>query len=145
MHSAPPFSAALAERNQRVLIVDDNTSIHEDIRKILGAPAKEDANLDLEAAALFDLQPETQTGVDFQIDSAFQGHEGLKMVQTALDEGRPYALAFIDVRMPPGWDGIETIGHIWRAYPELQVVICTAYSDYSWEEMIRHVGRTDSL
>src|SRR5258708_1264311 len=54
-------------------------------------------------------------------------------------------MAFVDVRMPPGWDGVQTISHIWEQYPELQVVICTAYSDYSWEGMIRKVGKTDSL
>jgi two-component system cell cycle sensor histidine kinase/response regulator CckA len=134
-----------AERNQRILIIDDNAAIHEDVRKILGAPAQEDSSLDSEAAELFGVEPESLTTVDFEIDSAFQGQEGLAKVQHALDEGRPYAMAFVDVRMPPGWDGIETISRIWKMYPELQVVICTAYSDYSWEEMIRKVGKTDSL
>ena len=60
-------------------------------------------------------------------------------------EGRPFALAFVDVRMPPGWDGVETINRIWQRHPDLQVVICTAYSDYSWEEMIRRIGKSDSL
>jgi len=77
-------------------------------------------------------RPGPLTDVEFEIDSAFQGQEGLAKVQHALNEGRPYAMAFVDVRMPPGWDGIETISRIWKMYPELQVVICTAYSDYSW-------------
>jgi len=140
-----PGTASIAERNQRILIIDDNAAIHEDVRKILGAPAQEDASLDSEAAELFGVEPDALTNVDFEIDSAFQGQEGLAKVQHALDEGRPYAMAFVDVRMPPGWDGIETISRIWKMYPELQVVICTAYSDYSWEEMIRKVGRTDNL
>ena len=133
------------ERNQRILIIDDNTSIHEDVRKILGAPANEDTALDKEAAELFDVESEQFASSQFEIDSAFQGQEGLVMVEKACDEGRPYAMAFVDVRMPPGWDGIETIRRIWETYPELQVVVCTAYSDYSWEEMIRKVGKTDSL
>jgi PAS domain S-box-containing protein len=66
-------------------------------------------------------------------------------VRAAEAAGRPFALAFVDVRMPPGWDGVETIHRIWEAHPQLQVVICTAYSDYSWEEMIRRIGRSDSL
>jgi two-component system cell cycle sensor histidine kinase/response regulator CckA len=140
-----PGTASAAERNQRILIIDDNAAIHEDVRKILGAPSQEDASLDSEAAELFGVEPDALTNVEFEIDSAFQGQEGLAKVQHALDEGRPYAMAFVDVRMPPGWDGIETISRIWKMYPELQVVICTAYSDYSWEEMIRKVGRTDNL
>ena len=67
------------------------------------------------------------------------------MVKQAATEGRPFALAFVDGRMPPGWDGVETIVHIWRAHPELQIVICTAYSDYSWEQIIARVGESDSL
>ena len=67
------------------------------------------------------------------------------MVQRALQEGAPYAMAFIDVRMPPGWDGIETAARIWAVDPDLQVVICTAYSDYSWGEMIKRLGPTDKL
>jgi signal transduction histidine kinase len=138
-------TAPAEERNQRILIIDDNTAMHDDIRKILGRPAKEDTALDTEAAALFGGEVEALAGVEFEIDSAFQGQEGLEMVQRALDEGRPYAMAFVDMRMPPGWDGIETITRIWKINPEVQVVICTAYSDYSWEEIRRGIGQTDSL
>jgi len=138
-------AATVAERNQRILIIDDNTSIHEDVRKILGVASSEDAAHDEEAAALFGVETRQHNEIAFEVDSAYQGEEGLGMVRRAADEGRPYAMAFIDVRMPPGWDGIETISKIWRKYPDLQVVICTAYSDYSWEDMIRQVGKTDSL
>src|SRR5207237_7805350 len=81
----------------------------------------------------------------FEVDSAFQGQEGLTMVLRAQEEGRPYAMAFIDVRMPPGWDGVETTARIWEVDPEVQVVICTAYSDYSWDEMLEKLGRSDRL
>ena len=71
--------------------------------------------------------------------------EGLERVRQALAEGRPYAMAFMDVRMPPGWDGIETTAKIWEIDPDLQVVICTAYSDYSWSKMIEQLGQSDKL
>ena len=83
--------------------------------------------------------------VTYQIDSATQGQEGLRMVEQAANEDRPYSLAFVDVRMPPGWDGIETVARIWEKFPELPVVICTAYSDYSWSEMISKLGHSDNL
>src|ERR1700749_1808094 len=67
------------------------------------------------------------------------------MIKQSLAEKLPYAMAFVDVRMPPGWDGIETIARIWEVDPELQMVICTAYSDYSWEDMRAKVGQPDSL
>ena len=74
------------------------------------------------------------------MDSAFQGQEGLDFVMRAQSSRTSYALAFVDVRMPPGWDGIETIRHLWRADPELQVVICTAHSDYNWNTIAQELG-----
>src|SRR5438105_5849109 len=74
-----------------------------------------------------------------------QGQEGLERVQHALAAGSPYAMAFVDVRMPPGWDGVETTAKIWQKYPDLQVVICTAYSDYSWEQLLNKLGYSDRL
>lgn len=128
----------------RLLIIDDNPTIHEDIKKIL-CPAAEDHGLDQMANELFGNKKKTSAHREFQIDSAFQGQEGLAKVQAAIAEGRPYTLAFVDVRMPPGWDGIETIRRIWDLYPDLQVVICTAYSDHSWDDIITQVGQSDSL
>ncbi len=67
------------------------------------------------------------------------------MVQLARNEGRPYAVAFVDMRMPPGWDGLETIEHLWEVDAELQVVICTAYTDHSWEDIVSRLGHDDRL
>ncbi len=129
---------------RRILIVDDNEAIHKDFRKIFGAGSPSGAALEAAEALLFGEQSENN-GAGYEVDSAFQGKEGLEMVRKAVAEGRPYPLAFIDVRMPPGWDGIETVARIWQEYPDLQVVICTAYSDYSWDDMLKNLGRTDRL
>jgi PAS domain S-box-containing protein len=133
----------LLEPNHRILVIDDNTAIHDDLRKILlgGVQTQEDLQDDESILFGFEAVPITK----FEIDSAYQGQEGLAKMQTALAEGHPYALAFVDVRMPPGWDGIETIAHLWEAYPKLQVVICTAYSDYSWNDMQRRLGVSENL
>ena len=88
---------------------------------------------------------ETNTSITFDVDSAFQGKEGLEKVLQAIKEGRPYAMAFIDMRMPPGWDGIETIKNIWKEYPDLEIVICTAYSDYEWSDIVEKLDRNDQL
>src|ERR1700740_173282 len=123
--------------NRRILVIDDNPSIHEDFRKILGpVDAKLAIELGATEAALFGEEPVVATGLSFEIHSAFQGREGLDKVRAAFAADKPYAVAFVDVRMPPGWDGIETISRIWQDYPDLQVVVCTAYSDYSWEEIV---------
>ena len=138
MHNASP------SKSPRLLVIDDNPAIHDDFRKIFAASAGND-QLDAAEAALFGDAPAVVEQIRFTIDSAFQGEEGLTRVKAALAEGDPYAMAFVDVRMPPGWDGIETAARIWEVYPELQVVICTAYSDYSWDEMIEKLGTTDRL
>lgn len=132
--------------NFRILVVDDNPSIHEDFRKILCPPRsrEEDALADMLEEVLGDARSRKING-SFEMDSAFQGEEALAKVQAAEQRGRPYSLAFVDVRMPPGWDGVETIQRIWKEHPHLQVVICTAYSDYSWEEILSRLGMTDNL
>jgi two-component system NtrC family sensor kinase len=129
----------------RILVVDDNEAIHEDIRKILDLGGGGGAELNAMEADLFDDKPAGAGFAHFQIDSAYQGQEGLAKVQQAIAEHRPYAVAFVDVRMPPGWDGIETIGHLWREDPDLQVVICTAFSDHSWPEIVSKLAPADSL
>jgi len=131
-------------KNRRILLIDDNPSIHEDFKKILAASA-DDQSLDSLHSDLFG-GPGAAPALDsFTVDSAFQGQEGLERVRAALAAGQPYAMAFVDVRMPPGWDGIETIARIWQECPDLQVVVCTAYSDYSWDEMLAKLGHSDRL
>ncbi|HEY1787180.1 MAG TPA: ATP-binding protein, partial [Verrucomicrobiae bacterium] len=131
-------------QNHRILVIDDNRAIHEDFKKILGKKMTAD-NLAADEAALFGEEAPKLELPEFQIDSAFQGKEGLEMIEKSLAENRPYAMAFVDVRMPPGWDGVETTAQIWQKYPDLQVVICTAYSDYSWEDMLKKLGYSDRL
>jgi two-component system, sensor histidine kinase and response regulator len=128
----------------RILVIDDNTAIHDDFRKIL-CPDLAPSVVDELEAALFDSKATTGINTHFEMDSAYQGQEALVKVQQALADNQPYSMAFVDGRMPPGWDGVETIVHLWKANPELQVVICTAYSDYSWEQIIERVGQSDSL
>jgi two-component system, NtrC family, sensor kinase len=131
----------LGAANRRILIVDDNRAIHNDFRKILGDPPQDMSALAELETVLFGQAPTRPPAQPFAIDSAYQGQEGEALARRAREDGRPYAVAFVDVRMPPGWDGIETALHIWEADPEVQIVICTAYSDYSWEETIDRLGR----
>ena len=132
-------------RPTRILIVDDNAAIHSDFRKTLGSQPVGGTQLDDLEKSLFGGMATPATRTAFRIDSAFQGQEALAMVQRALEENDPYVLAFVDIRMPPGWDGVETLERLWQCSPELQAVICTAYSDYSWDEMARRLGQADSL
>jgi signal transduction histidine kinase len=133
-----------AAANRRILLVDDMPAIHEDFRKIL-CPARELAGIDAMEAALFGAAPAPAAAADFELDSAYQGQEGLACVERALAAGRPYALAFVDMRMPPGWDGLQTIERLWAADARIQVVICTAHADHSWESVLARLDARDRL
>lgn len=129
----------------RILIVDDNPSIHDDFRKILQRDEGGSTALSEAATALFGDAPPSILDEQYDLDFAFQGQDGFEKVLAAQDEYRPYAMAFVDVRMPPGWDGIETTAKIIDNDLDIQIVICTAFSDYSVEQMINKIGWTDRL
>jgi diguanylate cyclase (GGDEF)-like protein len=145
MSDAPPH-------NRRILIVDDNESIHKDYRKIL-CPPRAPSEVDAAEAILFGGAAGGPAGagagaherLEYELDTAFQGQDGVDLVRRAIGQGRPYALAFVDMRMPPGMDGVETIEQLWKADPDLQVVICSAYSDYSSDTLVQRLGHTDRL
>ena len=140
------MNSADTKKNLRVLVIDDTRAIHEDFRKILSGGRRQSATaLAASEAGLFGGAASGNQAACFELDSAYQGQEGLALVTRALAERRPYAMVFVDVRMPPGWDGIETVERIWEVYPDVQVVICTAYSDYSWDQMIEKLGYSDRL
>ncbi|MCE6981018.1 hybrid sensor histidine kinase/response regulator [Pseudomonas frederiksbergensis] len=130
--------------NRRILLIDDTPSIHEDFRKILTPTSEQHVALDEMEAALFGDEVKS-TNLLFELDSAYGGQEGLGKLIQALQENRPYALAFVDMRMPEGWDGAQTIEHLWQEDPQLQVVVCTAYSDYSWDELLERLHAHDRL
>ncbi len=131
--------------NQRILVIDDNQAIHEDFKKILLPADPGSLRLAAAGAKLFGQPVTPAESPGFCLDTAASGEEGLSLVESAREQGRPYALAFVDVRMAPGWDGMETTARICAADPDIQIVICTAYSDYSWEEMIARLGQSDRL
>ncbi|MEE2640913.1 MAG: response regulator [Planctomycetota bacterium] len=130
--------------NKRILLVDDNPAIHSDFRKILLNDDREDSLREAEAMFFGESTEEPQRP-GFELDFAHQGVDGYEKAKTAVALGRPYAVAFVDMRMPPGWDGLETIEKLWEVDPDLQVVICSAYSDHSWVDICGRLGQTDQL
>ncbi len=134
-------------KKRHILIVDDNDSIHQDIEYILTDNDTDEELNNLRSSLFGNGKENTNPGkqIFYDIDHAYQGEEALEMVETAQQTGNPYSLIFMDVRMPPGMDGIETIKKIWDRYPYIEMVICTAYSDYSWGEIIDNLGNSDKL
>jgi CheY-like chemotaxis protein len=139
------MNSLTSKKNRRVLIIDDNPSIHDDFRKILSPDENTRTALSLTETQLFGAPINEERQPHFEVVSASQGQEGVVMVKKALDEGRPYAMAFVDMRMPPGWDGVRTTQEIWRIDTRIQIVVCTAYSDYSWQQMFEIIGHSDQV
>jgi diguanylate cyclase (GGDEF)-like protein len=127
----------------RILVIDDNPAIHQDYRKILVADGK--ALMSEAEAGLFGEQQPATARPRFDMDSAMQGRDGVELARAALAEGRPYSVAFVDMRMPPGWDGLETVEQLWKIDPDVQVVICSAYTDYDWLDLLARLGHSDKL
>ena len=132
------------ETNRRILIIDDNEEVHKDIRKVL-LPSSKSSKLDEMTDDILGKSREKEKCSGYEIDSAFQGEEGLAKVKQAEGKGRPYALAFVDVRIPPGLDGVETAKRLREIAPELAIVIITAYSDYSWEQIAEKIENLEDL
>jgi len=133
---------------RRILVIDDSAAIHKDFVRILCPEQKSGSSeLELLEGALFGAPSagSRSSAVEFEVDSAFQGQEGLAKVKEAQGAGRPYALAFLDYRMPPGWNGIETLRQLRAVAPGLRVVLCSAYSDYAWEDISREFGQSELL
>lgn len=132
---------------KRVLLVDDNDDIHKAFHKVLEIN-RNNTYFSEAKSMVFEHATNShheQILPSYKIDSAYQGQEALELVKKAMAIGQPYALAFVDIRMPPGWNGIETIKAIWKVDPNIQQVICTAYSDYSWEEISKELNNSDNF
>lgn len=143
----------MEERSKKILIADDNRDIHEDIKYILDSSASAIADYQ-ETRQLKDelfgeesdsSKKDVIVDIRYRIEDAYQGQDAVKMVEAARNSGDPYSVIFMDVRMPPGIDGIQAIEQIWKIDPDVEVVICTAYSDYSWDQIISKLGQNDNL
>lgn len=128
----------------QILVVDDNPAILENYATIL-APKEKDSLDRVEADLFGDVNDavDEDRGDWFELTSVNQGNVAYELVKSSIETGRLFSVAFVDVRMPPGWSGIETVKRLWEVDPGLEVVICTAYSDYSWNEIVQELGRTD--
>jgi len=133
-------------RARRVLVIDDNEAIHADFRRIFAPESAAATSLDALSKSLFGEPTEgTKDVVSFLVDCEGQGADGIARVERQLTAGDPYQVAFVDIRMPPGMHGVETTKRLWQVDPHLQVVLCTAYSDFRWDEVASYLGTTANL
>ncbi|MCX4242591.1 hybrid sensor histidine kinase/response regulator [Paraliomyxa miuraensis] len=138
----PPMSGG--RTSYRILVVDDNPSIHDDFRRIFAVDRARDEDLDMLAAAVFGLPVEAPRP-SFALDHVDQGQAALERVLVSNDQGQPYALLFMDVRMPPGWDGLEAARRVLEADPDVHVVLCTAYPERRWRQRVEALPGRDRV
>ena len=120
--------------NYRVLIVDDQEEIHNDFEEMLASGSTKRATDEL--AAAFVAQSDKPVLPQFELSHAASGEEACAMVKAAEESNRPFALAYVDVRMPPGTDGVETVRQIRQFEQDIEIVIMTAYSDKTLPEIV---------
>jgi signal transduction histidine kinase len=138
----------MLETQPRILLVDDNEVLLADYRRILESPARD---LDDALDRLEQLAGGTGAGGGrpvqprYELTTVNQGTAALAAADRADALGRPYSVVFLDVRMPPGIDGVETAARLWRDHPDLEIVLCSAHNDYGWDDLARTLGQTDHL
>ena len=137
--------------NTRVLIIDDEESIRDSIEAILipYRPKKSEKLLSA-ASILFDDDEVVETEniksngngsiPIFTVDKAINGMDGVEKIKKSIEEDSPYAVIFLDMRMP-GWDGLETALHIREVDSKAEIIIVTAFSDRSIEEIVDQIGQ----
>ncbi len=137
---------------RRILIVDDQQEIHDTFNRIFAAKRSDDIALsDFELRFLEEGNEESgatgqhHNAPQYELDHANSGEQAVQLLQTAVEAETEYAVAFVDMRMPNGMDGMETTERLWEIDPTLHVVICTAYSDHIWEDVLGRLGYNDQL
>ena len=136
----------MTDLNKRLLVIDDDQEVWKAYKLVLEPEATLEGSAKEKMDLLLDRYHDGEKNNEFfQVSYAAQGKEGLEMTKVALTEKTPFAVAFIDVRMPPGWDGMKTACRIRELDPNIEIVIVTAYSDRSCEEIVRAVGSPGKL
>ncbi len=134
-------------KNNRILIIDDQEDILNTYKNILSPSDITYDDFDELEKELFDDEVIEDKNLieEYQLDFAKQGLEGVEKVKKSLERNFPYAVAFIDMRMPPGIDGKETAKLIRQVDKEIEMVIVTAYSDHNRKEIVQEIGYPSKL
>ncbi len=136
----------MIEINKRILVIDDDHEIWKAYKMVLEPEIAQLGSVKEQMDLLLgNGEEKTQHAASYEVSYADQGRDGFVQIENSLTEQTPFAVAFIDVRMPPGWDGMKTASRIRQLDKDIEIVIVTAYSDRSCEEIIQQVGSPDKL
>ncbi|MCP4688798.1 MAG: PAS domain S-box protein [Desulfobacterales bacterium] len=131
--------------NRRILVIDDDPEILSAYKSVLAPRTEKLSSAGRQLSMLLMEDSEAESEPVFQVTYATQGQEGLDLVQEGLQINAPFAAAFIDIRMPPGMDGMETASRIRRLDANIEIVIITAFSDRTRKAIVEKVGSPEKL
>ncbi len=131
----------------RILVADDEPRLLDAYRLCLQADSSSNDELDLMGDRLFGASPAQPKPefIDASVDYVEQGDQAVAAVRLALEEGLPYSVLFLDMRMPPGIDGRETAKQVRELDPNINIVVVTGYSDHSPLDVAQVAGPQDKL
>jgi len=135
-----PEIARDAPLNLRVLVIDDDEAILNTYRSILQPRATG-------AESLLALLGENPQGTRecFKVVTATQGQTGVERVRESLAQNEPFSVVFVDMRMPPGWDGLRTARALRAIDPDLYIIVASAYADYTADQIQAALNRDTVL
>jgi signal transduction histidine kinase/CheY-like chemotaxis protein len=140
------------EQNKRILIVDDQQDLREQLAKLLLRSGKANETTSLVQqmrSRLLGIKKEEEENISdddgYVCETVGQGEDAFEMVKKANAENVPYAVMFLDMRMPPGWDGLETAKKIREIDKNIEIVIMTAYADHDQSTIAETVGTPQKL
>ena len=125
----------------RVLIADDDQHVLDAYREAFNEPeaTREMKALDALAAELFDPDDIEDEPPKFDVVACSQGNDAVSLAKQAARAGEPFDVVILDVRMPPGIDGVEAGSEIRKLDPDVEIVFVTGFSDVPLEELQRRV------
>ena len=124
----------------RILVVDDNTDIHRDFKRVIDTVNNAASWSQLANDPLAEQQPISSVEPQFEFTSVTSGEAAVNAVRSAIARKRPFHVAIVDMRMP-GLDGLATVEKLWTLQSDLQVAFSSAYMDYSWNSVITRLKR----
>jgi len=131
--------------SRRILIIDGDESIHREFRQILTASGRREQAAAPDAVASNSTFVPADARPHFELESAFQGDDGVRQAVAARATGRPFQVAFVDMQKPPGWSGLQTIETLWAVDSRIQTVVCAADSDEPLNDLADRLGNSHRL
>lgn len=132
---------ATTENHIRVLIADDDEHILDCYRDAFTAPEPTGLMraLDMLDAELFNPEHDIVDTPVFDVTACSQGDDAVTIARAASRDGQPFDVVILDVRMPPGIDGVQA-GRAIRSFdPNIEIVFVSGYSDVPRAELEKRV------